>query len=314
MKTLEPFESDEAYYAKKGEISFWKPYIIELLNKHHLQQSLQNIKPGFNSTYPVFVLDDLVIKFFCHRKNWQQVYQKECAVHQVLAQNQAILAPTIGAHAEEGKGQNAWAYKISTRIEGDSWLHHEPSREQQIRVFSELGKQLKLIHALPIENALIERFENFDHLDVKSAAQNSSLPKQLIPQIDEFLSKLPAFDSVLVNSDIVFMHIFLHNGHLSGIIDWGDAAITDRHYELGKLCLEVPGDTVLLNALLEGAEWPVTEHFPHQALGMALYRQAMGLTQHNSFDTFYKLPGAIKDLQKIKTLHELSKFLFKVDK
>lgn len=36
------------------------------------------------------------------------------------------------------------------------------------------------------------------------------------------------------------------HGHLSGIIDWGDAAIMDRHYELDELCLEIPSDKVLL--------------------------------------------------------------------
>jgi len=274
---------------------------------------LENIKPGFNSTYPVFVLDDLVIKFFCHRKNWQQVYQKECAVHQALAKNQDILAPQIIAHGEEGKDVNSWAYKISTRIEGDSWLKHELTRAQQITVFSELGRQLKMIHALPVDNTLIERFDNFDHLDVKAAAQNSSLPKHLINQIDDFLAALPPFDSVLVNSDIVLMHIFINKGRLSGIIDWGDAAITDRHYELGKLCLEFPGDKELLKALLDAADWPLTESFAHQALGMALYRQALGLTQHSSFDMFHKLPAAIKDLNSVKTLNELSNILFKID-
>ena len=215
MKNIKLFQTDEEYYSKKSDILFWNPFIAELLEKNNLQQSLENIKPGFNSTYPVFVLDDLVIKFFCHRKNWQQVYQKECAVHQALAKNQDILAPQIIAHGEEGKDVNSWAYKISTRIEGDSWLKHELTRAQQITVFSELGRQLKMIHALPVDNTLIERFDNFDHLDVKAAAQNSSLPKHLINQIDDFLAALPPFDSVLVNSDIVLMHIFINNSQFN---------------------------------------------------------------------------------------------------
>lgn len=310
MKSPEMFKTNEEYLSKKTDSLFWKPYIAELLEKNNIKESLEKIKPGFNSTYPVFVLDDVVLKFFCHRKNWQKVYQKECAVHQALAQNQDILVPKLIAHGEEGK---KWAYKISTRMPGDSWLHCEPSRDQQITVFSELGRQLKMVHALPVENTLIERLDNFEDLDVKLAAQNSALPKQLINQIDGFLAALPPFDSVLVNSDIVLMHIFINHGHLSGIIDWGDAAITDRHYELGKLCLEVPGDKALLKALLDAADWPMTDHFAQQALGMALYRQAMGLTQHNSFDTFHKLPGTIKDLGNIKTLYELSNVLFGIE-
>ncbi len=313
MKSIELFQTKEEYCSKKSDSSFWNPYMTELLEQNNIKQSLENIKPGFNSTYPVFVLDDLVIKFFCQRKNWQKVYQKECAVHQLLAQSQDILAPRILAHGQEGQDAHSWAYIISTRISGDSWLHSEPSRDQQMTVFSELGEQLKLIHALPAENALIEKFSHFDHLDIKASAQKSSLPKHLIGQIDDFLLGLPPFDSVLVNSDIVLMHIFTNKGHLSGIIDWGDAAMTDRHYELGKLCLELPGDKELLKILLEASNWPVTEHFAHQALGMALYRQAVGLTQHSTFDTFHKLPAAIKDFQTVNTLAELSKILFEVD-
>lgn len=313
MKNIVSFHKDEEYYSKKSDVSYWTSLIAELLEKNNLKQSLGNITPGFNSTYPVFVLDDIVIKFFCHRKNWHYVYQKECAVHQTIAKNPDILAPYIIAYGEEGHGPNLWAYKISTRIPGDSWLHREPSRDQQMTVFSELGRQINMIHTLPIDNPMIERFDSFDHLDIKAAAQNSSLPKHLINQIDDFLAALPPFDSVLVNSDMVPMHIFVNQGHLSGIIDWGDAAITDRHYELGKLCLEFPGDKELLKTLLDAAHWPVTGHFAHQGLGMALYRQAVGLTQHSSFDTFHKLPGAIKDLQRFKTLHELSSILFELD-
>jgi hygromycin-B 7''-O-kinase len=312
MTNLKIFETKEEYLSKKSDISFWKVHIAELLESNNLKQSMDNIQPGFNSTYPVFVLDDLVIKFFCYRKNWQLVYQKECAAHQIIAKNPEILAPQIVAFGEEDKNVGSWAYHISTRIVGNSWLNSELTRAQQITVFSELGSQLKMIHALPIDSDLIERFDNFDHLDVIAAAQNSSLPKHLINQIDDFLTAMPPFDCVLVNSDIVLMHVFVNNGHLSGIIDWGDAAITDRHYELGKLCLEFPGDKVLLKSLLEAASWPVTETFAHQALGMALYRQAVGLTQHNTFDAFHKLPGAIEHLERVKTLDDLSKILFEI--
>ena len=263
MEGLKLIQSDMEYATKKSSISFWKLRIAELLEINNLEQSLNNIQPGFNSTYPVFVLDDLVIKFFCYRKNWQNVFKKECAVYQTLAKNSDILAPQIIVKGEEDKDAGSWAYIITTRVIGDSWLNSELTREQQITIFSELGEQLKMVHALPVDNDLIEPFDSFDHLGIISAAQNSSLPNHLINQIDYFLEALPPFDNVLVNSDIVLMHVFVNQGHLSGIIDWGDAAITDRHYELGKLCLEFPGDKVLLQSLLKSADWPVTKTFAH---------------------------------------------------
>jgi len=313
VEDLKLIQSDIEYASKKSDILFWKSRIAEILELNNLKQSLDNIKPGFNSTYPVFVLDDFVIKFFCYRKNWQHVFKKECAVHQILAKNLEIFAPKIVGKGEMGKAANTWAYTISTRVAGDSWLNTKLTRAQQINIFFELGKQLKMVHSLPIDNNVIKRFDSFEHLDVISAAQNSSLPNQLIHQVNDFLGSMPPFDKVLVNSDIVLMHVFISHGHLSGIIDWGDAAITDRHYELGKLCLEFPGDKELLKNLLEAADWPVTETFAHQALGMALYRQAVGLTQHRTFDTFHKLPNTIEHLDRVETLDELSKILFQVE-
>ena len=44
---------------------------------------------------------------------------------------------------------------------------------------------------------------------------------------------------------------------------------------------------------------------------MALYRQAVGLTQHNSFDIFWELPEELK-LDEVKTLDEYAKVLFEV--
>lgn len=313
MSLFHGFESDRVYYSQKGDLAFWQPTIEMLLEQHDLKQSIRKAKPGFNSTYPVFVLDDVVIKFFCHRKHWQQVYEKECAVHTALAKDASILAPNLIGSGQISTTPAPLAYAISTRIQGDSWLNQTLSREQQLKIFSELGCQLKKVHALSIDGLDIERLDSFAHLDVQAAARSSSLPGHLIDQIVSFLAALPPFDYALVNSDIVLMHIFINNGSLSGIIDWGDAAITDRHYELGKLCLEFPGDKALLGALLNAAEWPITEHFAHQALGMALYRQAMGLTQHSSFDTFHKLPGAIKGLDQVKSLDELSSILFELN-
>ena len=59
----------------------------------------------------------------------------------------------------------------------------------------------------------------------KAGAHQSSLPKHLIPQIDDFMETLDPFDRVFVNGDMVFMHIFVKDGNLSGIIDWGDAVL-----------------------------------------------------------------------------------------
>jgi hypothetical protein len=135
--------------------------------------------------------------------------------------------------------------------------------------------------------------------------------KLLIAQVDNFLAKLDDFDRCFVNGDMVNTHVFIENGHLTGIIDWGDATVTDRHYELGKLLDTFDWDKRLLKTVLETSNWPVKKNFCKQSLGLALYRQAVGLTQHNSFDVFYQLPNLLP-LEDTATLDDLADILFGV--
>ena len=96
------------------------------------------------------------------------------------------------------------------------------------------------------------------------------------------------------------------------IIDWGDAMVTDRHYELAKLHLDLfDCDTALLRDFLEASDWPVAADFARKAMGLALYRQAQGVAQHHTMDVFYKLPKLFP-LAEIATLDELANVLFAV--
>ncbi|MDF1653781.1 MAG: aminoglycoside phosphotransferase family protein [Coxiellaceae bacterium] len=299
-------KSDREYKRYCADTSFWQPIITSVLQCHDIAHNNTPLTAGFNSTYPVFLMTDLVIKFFGYRDNWQEVFNNEMAAHQCLATNPKIAAPKILASGY--LSDNTWGYSISNRIAGDSWLNTNPTREQQISIIKELGQQLNLIHALPTNSAL-KNDKDWHSLDLKAAARQSVLPNHLIEQIDDFIATLDPFDKVLVNSDIVYMHIFVNKAHLSGIIDWGDTTITDRHYEIGKLCLEFPCDKELLHTLLNASNWPITESFARQSLGLALYRQAVGLTQHHTFDVFYKIPDVVS-LDEIKNLDQLAEILF----
>ncbi len=304
--------SDKAYKHRCADTAFWQPYVSCVLQRHDLAVNGSPITAGFNSTYPVFITDDLVIKFFGYRNNWQAVFKNEMAAHRCLATNPDIKAPQIIASGELFEdSESPWAYSIARRIPGNSWLNTQLTRKQQIDLVKSIGQQLKLIHDLPINDQL-QTDHNWSTLDLKAAAKQSVLPNHLIAQIADFIAQLDPFDKVFVNSDIVAMHVFVNNAQLSGIIDWGDATVADRHYELGKLCLEFPGDKELLTTFINASNWPVNKNFARQALGLAIYRQAVGLTQHNTFDVFYKIPDVLP-LDEITNLDELADQLFNVN-
>jgi len=188
------FQSDNEYRLHRNDLSFWKPYITHILERHDFQctHGLKTIKCGDNSTYPVFLINDLVIKFFGHRPNWSHAFFIECEAHDCLAQDATIKAPHILAKGNLFDDPKApWSYIISTKVTGQPWLNTPLTFDEKNSLAAEIGGQLQKIHSL------------------------------------------------------------------------------------------------------------------------ALYRQAAGLTQHSSFDVFYKLP-TIVSLDDVKTLNELAKILFEI--
>lgn len=305
------FATNDLYRSLRSDLSFWWPYITKALDVHNLNSSYTQDKAecGDNPTYPVFLIGGLVVKFFGHMPYWKSAFNVELKAHECLIKDETILAPKILGSGRLFKEEYApWPYIISTRVAGKPWLKTDFMQDEKGTVAAEIGQQLNKIHKLPVE-AELQHDHAWSKLDLKGAAQKSILPKHLIEQVNAFVKTLNGFDKCLVNGDIVNTHVFVKEGHLSGIIDWGDATISDRHYELGKLMDTFDWDKRLLKIMLEASNWPIQNDFPRQALGLSLYRQAVGLTQHSSFDVFYKLPD-LYSLEDIPTLDDLADTLF----
>ncbi len=108
-----------------------------------------------------------------------------------------------------------------------------------------------------------------------------AFPPVLAESVDAWLETVPVAPPVFAHSDIFVRHPFVLEGHLSGVIDWGDALAADPHVELGKIHLDVfEGDKQLLRAFLDGYDWTVDADFARRALAMALRRHAQILGQH----------------------------------
>lgn len=307
------FTSENEYCSYRENIDFWWPHIVKILEEHHLADVTKHHKAicGFNPTYPVFLIGDIVVKFFGYRPSWKRAFQTEHTAHRYLLKNETILAPRILASGNLFEdSSNPWPYIISTKVSGNSWLNTPLSFDEKNKIAAEIGTELRKIHAISTDNEL-EHDNEWSTLNFTGAAEKSVLPKHLVAQVESFIAKLDDFERCFVNGDIVDTHVFINNGTLSGIIDWGDATVTDKHYELGKLMDTFDWDKRLLKTVLDASNWPVKKNFAKQSLGLALYRQAVGLTQHNSFDVFYKLPDLIA-FKDITTLDELADVLFKV--
>jgi aminoglycoside phosphotransferase len=203
-----------------------------------------------------------------------------------------------------------WPYLISARVPGIASWQAKLSTAQQDVLVTALGRQVRYLHTLVPSREFADA--SWKGLDPVEAAKRSSLPLHLITQIDNYLARTDANDCVFTHGDRVANHIFVQDSQLSGIIDWGDAMVADRHYELVQVFLGTfDCDKRLLRMFLDASNWPIRENFAQQAMGQAIRRQAMGLAQHHTMNVFE--PAAIRlPLEEIASLDELADELFEV--
>lgn len=305
------FASVQEYTSRHGDLSFWWPYVAEILERHGLADAGRESVAGVGGTYPTFICGDVVVKLFGFVPSWRKSFTAERAAQTLLATDPQISAPRLVSDGQlYDDVDSSWPYLITTRMSGVSWRDAELSAEQRLTVAADLGRQIRRVHALRPSGVATDA--DWPNLNVAAAAEQSSLPPHLIAQIDDYLARLGTLDSVFVHSDLCALHVFVENGRLSGIIDWGDAMVTDRHYEIIQIYRDLfDCDKALLRVFLEASDWPVGKDFPRQALGQALHRQAVGLAQHLTMDVFEPI-AALLPLQDIGTLDELANELFDV--
>ncbi|MCA9859376.1 MAG: phosphotransferase [Thermomicrobiales bacterium] len=284
------------------------PLATTALDRHGLRLADDAVL-GPGGSYPVVVSGDLVVKFFGFAGEWHATWRNEHVAHERLALDPRILAPQLlGAGQLFPGAEHPLPYLILTRISGVSWCDVSLTFDQRAQIAAELGEQLALVHALPHEG--MPGIDAWRSGTVGDGARSRAFPPELVGAIDPWLETVPVAPPVFVHSDLFVRHPFVDDGHLTGIIDWGDAMAADPHVELGKIHLDVfEGDTRLLRIFLESYGWSVERDFGRRALAMALRRHAQILGQHGGGDVFYRVPELIAG-QEVATLDDLAWILF----
>lgn len=287
----------------------WLPYASESFDRHRLRLAADAfLGPG--GSYPVVVATDLVVKFFGFAGEWHATWENERRAYQRLAQDDRIRAPKLIAHGVLFPGEpEPLPYLILTRMQGQSWCEVTLELDQRITIASELGQQLRLIHTLPHDG--LPSIAHWQTGTAGDGARSGAFPSELVNKVDAWVDAVPVAPPCFVHSDIFERHPLVANGHLTGIIDWGDAMAADPHVELAKLHLDVfAGDRRLLRAFIDGYEWPVDADFARRALAMALRRHAQIHGQHGpGGDVFYRLPELLAGT-RIRDLDSLAEQLF----
>jgi len=311
MTTPPTFASDQEYRSRATDVGFWWPNIAEILKRHDLSDADHEPVAGVGGTYPTFLHGDVVVKLFGYVRSWRETHAAERAAHKLIATDPEIAAPTVLAEGRLYDDRDApWPYLIATRMHGVAWKYADLSDEQRLAVAADMGSQIRRVHALSPLGVTPD--EDWTALNVTAAAERSSLPPHLVAQVDGYIARLGPFDRVFTHADLTVRHVFVEDGRLTGIIDWGDATVADRHYEIIQPCRDIfECDKALLRAFLDACDWPVGEDFARKAMAFALYRQAMGLSQHLTMDVFEPI-AAMFPLEDIATLDDLAIELFAV--
>ena len=307
------FPSTEDYVAALGDPGFWGPYVTSVLRRHGLDDATEPVHAGRGATFPTLVRGDAVIKLFGHLPFWERSYEAELAALRSIAGDLGILAPRLLAHGRLSDAPDApWPYLVLSRMPGLPWDEATISAEDRSRVAADLGRQVRRLQGLR-PSAGIASPELWPAPDLTQAAGRTVLPQHLVAQVEQLVAatEVPGnHDPVIVHGDLMVRHVFVHDGRLAGIIDWGDTLVTNPHYELAQVQLNLfECDRDLLRTFLHHSNWLVDPAFARRALVQAFHRQAVGLAQHRTMDVFFKLP-ALLALDEIATLEELAEAVF----
>lgn len=301
------FASPDDYRAHVGDLGLWWPHAEGVLRRHGLTPE-GAAKAATGGSYPTILVGGLVVKFYGHEGRWRRAHATEQHAYEVLAADRELAAPRLLA---SGTWQG-WPYLVITRVPGTTWADAAMEPAELRSAAADLGAHIARLHALP-PGEHIERFTDWPPLDYDAACAQSALPTRFVTQAASFVAEIAPDDAVFSNGDLFEGNILVENGHVTGLIDWGDTLVIDRHNELAKIHLSTFAcDKTLLRAFLEGADWQAGEDFPRRAMAMALVRQAVGITQHGQgFDNFFLLPKLFP-LDDIATLDELAEVVFGV--
>lgn len=306
------FESLARYLAARSDVSFWMPYLERALAAHGFARDGQfdsrAVMAGTNGTHPTFIVGDLVVKFFGHTSFWRTSHRAELRAMRFVSSHKALQTPSLLAAGQLFTCQEKpWPYLITTRVEGEPWSA-TMARPRLERVAAQLGQQLRLLHRLP--SASMDGLSQWRAPGVVEALSNSAFPPHLKGEVLSFLANLPQTPSVVVHGDLVLNHVWIKDGRLAAIIDWGDAVVASPYYDIGKVYFHTfGGDLALWRIFLDAYQWDISEDFACLTLGWALRRQAVGLAQHHRFDIFNHLP-ALVPLAQMTSLEQLAHTLF----
>jgi len=312
------FDSDEAYADRLSDVAFWEPLVAEALRRAGRPAATIRATPQ-RGTYPTFsVGGQLVVKLFGERYCGPESYRAESAAYAELSPTRLPIPAVVyeGEILASNEGW-PWPFLVLTRIEGIPYALAAPafSNLQRHRAAQDAGKFLGQLHAVPVREP--QRWDDFGAFLAgrRAAAQSdharwASLPEGLVAEMDAWLPTTEElFDPrtappVLLHGDLHKDHLFVDAaiGAIKGVIDFSDAQLGDRRYDLVALHAGTfHFDRRLLRACLLGYGWAPSRSFAKEMLAFTLL---------HDFNMFDELGALAPRVAAVRTLDELADLLW----
>lgn len=288
------------------DLELWTPILHQVLESELGHVPEGSPQPGTNPTFPTFLVGPWVVKFYGGLSCFRESFRAESQILSRLASLPEIPAPQLLAQGRLDPDRDlSWPYTIQARLLGRPLREAGLAPLERLALIRDLGVRFRALGG--VSQAGLPRLEAFDEDWILACLARSSLPPALFAQVPEYLAAWRSRDPVLVHGDLVGNQIWVRDGELEGVLDWGDALVADPYFELPKLFFgALDRDREALRAFLEGAEFCLDSETPDRFLSQAILRQAKGLRQHRGFDVFDGLE-TIVDLEAISSLPELAR-------
>ncbi|GAB3697301.1 phosphotransferase family protein [Nocardiopsis oceani] len=270
------FDSARAYAERLGDTDFWLPYAQEALSRSGLSDPY--LASGFEGTYPTLVGRRWAVKLFGHFGDWRRSVEAESAAHLALQEGGVDLAPGVVASGDLFPGEREpWPFLISERLSGQAWRDADLPRDVRHTVAAELGTRIRDVHRCRVPEGLRVRDDWLVGSGAGAAERHrewGTLPPHLVGEVPGYLAGYRPAPVCLVHGDLTEDHVFVDRDSLTGVIDWGDAMVTDPFYELAPLHMSTFGaDPELLRSFLDGYGWRIDAWLRTHAMQVVLMHE-----------------------------------------
>ena len=308
---IDPAAFDEHY---RLQPVLWQEAILETCARHGIPAD--RIRAFADGSNLIAAVDDqYVVKIFppFHRHQWESEYR----VLQVLNGRLTFPIPELIASGERTDG---WFYVILSLVPGvsleDVWANLTLSEKSVL--LEQIGKMMAEVHAVPVPTqleSLEPHWTDFLARQITGCRERHrklKLPAWFMAGLEEFVQQalplLPfAPESVILTGEYTPFNLLVMNTsglwHISGMIDFGDAMIGYREYDLlGPGLFLCEGNRELLQCLLRGYGYSDVQ--VDQDLRRRLMLLAV-LHRYSNFPVQLRIPGWRERAKSIEELEEL---------